>query len=150
MVGAYAWIAVIWSKRQRLEPDMEQQSGSKLGKEYIKPVYCHFAYLTSMQNTSQEMLAGWSISWNQDCGEKFQWPQICRWHYPCGRMPGGSAWKESACNVGDLGSIPELGRSPGEGHGNPLQYSCLKNPHGQRNLAGYSPWGHKESDMLTN
>ena len=55
--------------------------------------------------------------------------------------------KESACNVGDLGSIPELGRSPGGGHGNPLQYSCLKNPHGQRSLAGYSPWGHKESDM---
>ena len=57
MVGAYAWIAVIWSKRQLLEPDMEQQSGSKLGKEYIKPVYCHPAYLTSMQNTSREMLA---------------------------------------------------------------------------------------------
>ena len=43
--------------------------------------------------------------------------------------------------------IPELGRSPGGGHGNPLQYSCLKNPHGQRSLAGYSPWGHKDSDM---
>ena len=36
--------------------------------------------------------------------------------------------------------------SPGEGHGNPLQYSCLENPHGQRNLADYSPWDHKESD----
>ena len=36
--------------------------------------------------------------------------------------------KESACNVGDLGSIPSLGRSPGEGNGNPLQYSCLQNP----------------------
>ena len=59
---------------------------------------------------------------------------------------GGSVGKESACNVGDLGSIPGLGRSPGEGHGNPLQYSCLENPHGQRNLAGYSPWGHKELD----
>ena len=45
------------------------------------------------------------------------------------------------------GSIPGLGRSPGRGHGNPLQYSCLENPHGQRSLAGYdSPWGHKESD----
>ena len=55
--------------------------------------------------------------------------------------------EESACNVGDLGSTPGLGRSPGEGNGNPLQYSYLKNPHGQRSLAGYSPWGHKESDM---
>ena len=43
-------------------------------------------------------------------------------------FPGGSNSKESACNVGDLGLIPELERSPGEGNGNPLQYSCLENP----------------------
>ena len=43
-------------------------------------------------------------------------------------FPGGSEIKASACNVGDLGSIPGLGRSPGEGKGNPLQYSCLENP----------------------
>ena len=42
--------------------------------------------------------------------------------------PGGSEVKASACNAGDMGSIPRLGRSPGEGNGNPLQYSCLKNP----------------------
>ena len=47
----------------------------------------------------------------------------------------------------DVGSIPGLGRSPGGGHGNPLHYSCLENPHGQRSLAGHSPWGHKELDM---
>ena len=41
---------------------------------------------------------------------------------------------------------PGLERSPGEGHGNPLQYSCLENPHGQRSLLGYRPWGLKESD----
>ena len=58
----------------------------------------------------------------------------------------GSVSKESACNVGDLGSIPWLGRSPGGGRGNPLQYSCLENPRGQRSLAGCSPWSHKESD----
>ena len=52
--------------------------------------------------------------------------------------------KESACNAGDLGSIPGSGRSPGEGNGNPFQYSCLKNP--RRCLAGYSPWGRKELD----
>ena len=46
-------------------------------------------------------------------------------------FPGGSDGKESACNAGDLDLIPGLGRSPGEGHGNPLQYSCLENPHGQ-------------------
>ena len=42
--------------------------------------------------------------------------------------------------------IPRLGRFPGGGYGNPLQYSCLENPHGQRSLAGYSPWDPKESD----
>ena len=43
-------------------------------------------------------------------------------------FPGGSEGKASACNAGDLGSIPGSGRSPGEGNGNPLQYSCLENP----------------------
>ena len=86
-------------------------------------------------------------------------------------FPGTSADKESTCNAGDPGSIPGSGRSPGEGigyplqyhwaswvwslgwedspgggHGNPLQYSCLENPHGQRSLAGFSPWGRKELD----
>ena len=43
-------------------------------------------------------------------------------------FPGGSDGKESVCNAGDWGLIPELGRSPGEGNGNPLQYPCLENP----------------------
>ena len=43
-------------------------------------------------------------------------------------FPGGSDGKESSCNAGNLGLISELGRSPGEGNGNPLQYSCLENP----------------------
>ena len=61
--------------------------------------------------------------------------------------------KELTCNVGDLGSIPGLGRSPGGGHHNLLQCSCLENPHGQRSLAGYSPhsircdWETKNSTM---
>ena len=103
---------------------------------------------------------------------------------------GSSGGKESACNAGDSGLIPGLGRSPregigypiqyfgaslgsqmvknppamretwvwslgwedspGGGHGNPLQYSCLENPHGQGRLAYCSPWGHKESDTLSN
>ena len=49
------------------------------------------------------------------------------WGFPC-----GSAGKESACNAGDLGMIPGLGRSPGGRHGNPLQYSCLENPMDRR------------------
>ena len=56
-------------------------------------------------------------------------------------LPQCLSWKESACNAGaagDMGLIPELGRSPGGGHSNPLQYSCLENPHGQKSLVGYS------------
>ena len=64
-------------------------------------------------------------------------------------FPGGSDGKGSICNVGDPGLIPGLGRSPGGEHSNPLEYSCLENPHGQRSLAGYSPWGHKESEQLS-
>ena len=63
-------------------------------------------------------------------------------------FPGSSAGKESACNSGDSGSIPGSGRSPAEGNGYPLHYSGLQNPHCQRNLAGYSPWGHKEWYMI--
>ena len=63
------------------------------------------------------------------------------------KFPCGSDSKESACNVGDLGSIPGLGTSPRGEHGNPLQYSCLENPLGQRNLVDCSSWGHKELDM---
>ena len=61
-------------------------------------------------------------------------------------LPSGSDGKESTRNVGDLGLILELGRSPGGRHGNRLKYSCLENPHGQRSLAGYSPLDHKQSD----
>ena len=61
-------------------------------------------------------------------------------------FPGGSDSKESAYKARDLGWIPGLGRSPGGVHGNPLGYSCLENRHGQRSLAGYNPWGCKESD----
>ena len=62
-------------------------------------------------------------------------------------FPGSSDGKESACNEGDLGSAPGLGWSPGGGHGSPLHYSFLENPHEQRSLVGYSPYGVKELDM---
>ena len=62
---------------------------------------------------------------------------------------GGSDGKASACSMGYLGSIPGLGRSPGKGHGNPVHYCCLENPHGQRSLADYSRWGHRVRDDWT-
>ena len=64
-----SWEICMQVKKQQLELDMEQQTGSKLGKEYVKAVYCHPDYLTYMQCTSWEMLG---TSWNQDCQEKYQ------------------------------------------------------------------------------
>ena len=71
------------------------------------------------------------------------------WSQLCNALPCSSAGKESTCNARDSSSIPGSGSSPGKGHDNPLQHSCLENPHGQRSLASYSPWGHKQSDLTT-
>ena len=60
-------------------------------------------------------------------------------------FPGSSAAKNPAASTGDAGSIPGSGRSPGGGHGNPLQYSCLENPM-DRGAWQLQSWGHKESD----
>ena len=65
-------------------------------------------------------------------------------------FPGDTDSKESACNARDLGLIPGLGRSLAGGHSNPLQYSCLENPHGQRSLVGYRPWVAKSWTRLSN
>ena len=89
-----------------------------------------------MQETLARFL-GQEVPWRRD-----RLPTPAFLGFPC-----GSDGKESPCNVGDLGSIPELGRSPWGEHDNPFQYSCLKNPHGQRSLVDYSPWGSKESDI---
>ena len=62
----------LYAGQEATELDMEQKTGSKSVKEYIKAAYCHSAYLTFMQSTSWEMLGGWSTSWNQDCREKYQ------------------------------------------------------------------------------
>ena len=62
-------------------------------------------------------------------------------------FPSGSAVKNLPASAGNMGSILGLGGSPGGRHGNPLQYSCPENPHGQRSLAGYSPWFRRELDM---
>ena len=70
------------------------------------------------------------------------WAQIILSHLLCILwFTGGSD------GAGDLGLIPGLDRSPGGRHRNAFQYSCLENPHGQRSLAGYSPWSRKELDM---
>ena len=82
-----SWKTCMQVKKQQLELDMEKWTGSKLGKEYIKAVYCHLAYLTSMQSTRGKCQAGWITSWNRDCWEKNQQPQICRWYHRKWRGP---------------------------------------------------------------
>ena len=67
-----SWEICMQVKKEQLELDMEKLNGSKLGKEYVKAVYCHPAYLTYMQSTSWEMLGSMKHSWNQDCWEKYQ------------------------------------------------------------------------------
>ena len=59
-------------------------------------------------------------------------------------FPCSSVGKEFACSAGDLGSIPGLGRSPGEGNGNPTPVSLPGKSHGQRNMVDCNPWGRKE------
>ena len=65
-------------KKQQLELDMEELTSTKLGKECIKAVYCHPAYLTYMRSTSCKMLGWMKHNLDQECWEKCQYPQICR------------------------------------------------------------------------
>ena len=64
-------------KKQQLELNMDQQTGSKLVKGCIEAVNCHHVYLTYMQSTSCEMPGWMKHSWNQDCQGTYQQPQIC-------------------------------------------------------------------------
>ena len=66
------WEICMQVRKQQLELDMEQQTGSNSRKEYVKAVYCHTDYFKYMQSTSWEMLDWRSTSWNQDCQEKYQ------------------------------------------------------------------------------
>ena len=78
------------SAQQGSQGEAEEAAGSISGKEYIKAVHRHPAYLTSMLSTSLKCWAGWITSWNQGCQEKYQSPQICRWHHPYGRKWRGT------------------------------------------------------------
>ena len=117
-----SWEIYLQDKKQQLESDTEPWTSSKLGNEYIKAVYCHPACLTYMQSTSWEM-SGWKTHKLESRfpGEISTTSDMLSWWLPLG-FPGGWDGKEFTCSVGDLGSILGLGRSPGEEHGNPLQY----------------------------
>ena len=80
-----SWETCIQDKKWQLEPDLEQLTGSKLGKEYFKVVYCHPAYLASMQRHHVKCQAEWSEVKSEDYLEKYQQSQICRWYHSNGR-----------------------------------------------------------------
>ena len=77
-----SWETYMQVKEQQLEPYMEHLTGSKSGKEYVKAVHCHLAYLTYKFRVHHvKCQTGWSTNWNKDCREKYQQPQICRWYH---------------------------------------------------------------------
>ena len=100
-----SWETCVWVKKQQLELDMEQWTGSKLGKEYVTVVYCHPAYLSYVQSTSCKMLDWWITSWNQDCWEKYQQPQTFRWYHSNGRKWRGT---EEPLDEGERGQGKNL------------------------------------------
>ena len=102
--------------------------------------------LQSLPTSDRACTASWPIRvlHQASCAFSILW-YLQKRTFP-GGFPRGSDGKESARNTGGLGSIPGLGRSPREGNATPLWYSCLDNPHGQRSLVDYSPWGHTELD----
>ena len=109
---------------------------------FMIPVLVDFVFVTLYESASNAVDPDsssswvWKISWRRD-----SLPNLVFLGFS-----DGSDSKEFTCNAGDLGSNPGFGRSPGGRHGNPLQYSCLENLHGQRSLAGCSPWYCKKLD----
>ena len=109
-----SWETCMQVRKQQLEMDMDEQAGSKSGKEYVKAVYCHPAYLTSMQSTSWEMLGWRKHSWNQDRWEKYQ-TQICRWYHSNGRKQPKEPFDEG--ERGEWKSWLKTQNSDNEDHG---------------------------------
>ena len=85
-----SWEICMWVKKQQLEPDTEQGTGSKLGKEYDKVIYRHLAYLTSMQSTWFEMPGWMNHKLESRLLGKYQQPQKWRWYHSNGRKWRGT------------------------------------------------------------
>ena len=119
----------------------------------------HFAYYPRHRKRSRRILRSQTCWFVHAKLEPGQLSGYCCFHFSpsialgllrCQGFLGGASGKNLPANAGDVRDRSlntGLGRSPGVGHGNPLQYSCLENPHGLRSLAGYSPLGSKELDV---
>ena len=124
-------------------------------KRYLKNQLCVLGIdimkygLTDLEEQSFRPCLGEDIILFPYCGHRIEGGIFELVHLTRG-FSDSSGGKESVCNAGDtgnMGSIPGLGRSPGDENGNPLQYSCLKS-HGQRSLVDYSPTGCKSQTQL--
>ena len=98
--------------------------------------------------THSSILA-WRIPWTHCIvhGVAKSWTQFSDFHFHFKDILCQLRRQRICLRRGRPGFDPESGSSPGGGHSNPLQYSCLENPYGQRNMVGYNPWGRKESNM---
>ena len=104
-------------RKQQWELDMEQQTGSKEEKEYVKAVYCHLAYLASVQSTAWEMLGWTKHKLESRLQEKYQSPQVRRWHHPYGRKWRGAKKPLDERERGEWKSWLKAQHSENEDHG---------------------------------
>ena len=143
---------------EQLEPDMKQQTGSKLGKEHVKAVYCHPAYLTYMQSTSWKTLGWMKHKLESRLPGEITICQIHRWYHPYGRK-----WRTKELldesERGEWKSSLKMKHSENWDHGiwshhfmanrwgnwrwqwHPTPVLLPGKSHGQRSLVGCSPWG---------
>ena len=124
----------MWVKKQQLEPDMEWQTRSKLGKEYIKAAYRHPVYLTYMQNTSCEMLG-----WKKHKMESRLQREIS--------VTSDTQMTPPSCQCRRLGFDPWVKKIPWRREWLPTPVFLLGELNEQSSLVGYSLWGLKETDM---
>ena len=111
------WENCMQIRKQQLEQDMEQHAGSKSGKEYVKAVYCHPAYLTYMQSTSCEMPDWMKHKLESRLREKYRWPQIGRWRHLYGRKQRGTKEPLDEAERGEWKSWLKTQHSENEDHG---------------------------------
>ena len=117
--------------------------------EKVRAPYVHSSTVHNRQDTENTWMSHWQMNGWSRCGPDVQW-NITRPQREglkrCGASQEVLVVENPRDNAGDGSLIPGSGRSPGGGHGNPPQFSGLENPHGQRSLADYSPWGRKQLD----
>ena len=106
----------MWVKKQQLESYMEQLTGSKLGKEHVKAVYCHL-HIVYLQSTSCEMLGWMNHKLELRLQEKYQQPQICRWYHSHGRKWRGTKEPPDEGERGEWKSLLKIQHSKNSDHG---------------------------------